>query len=40
MPDNLPESHEVNAYLAPKPTIMIEWFEDIEDFIESVAYSA
>jgi hypothetical protein len=38
MENELPESHEVLAYLVNKPD-MIDWFDEIEAFICTEAYS-
>lgn len=35
----VPETHEVNAYLVPKPDEVISWMSDIEDFISTHAFS-
>lgn len=39
MENDLPESHYVEAYLVNKPS-MIEWFDEVEGFIRTEAYSA
>lgn len=43
MPESceLPDYHEVTAYLVPKPdqTEVIEWLEEVLGFIKTEAYS-
>lgn len=39
MPEGLPESFPVEAYLVDKPCQVIPWMEDVEAFIHTEAYS-
>jgi len=40
MPNDLPDSHFVEATLVPKPVeVTIPWMEDVEAFISTLAYS-